>query len=67
MHYLYLVKSKLYSYGKHIVSHDAAVHEYSIGLSRVEVARNLAINFTIAPDVALIDGIDATRNILNLC
>jgi hypothetical protein len=66
-HYLYLVKSKSYSYGKHIVPHDAAVHEYSTGLSRVEVARNLGINFTIAPDVALIDGIDATRNILNRC
>jgi hypothetical protein len=66
-HYLHLVKNKSYSYGKHIVPHDAAVHEYSTGLSRVEVARNLGINFTIAPDVALIDGIDATRNVLNRC
>ena len=37
------------------------------GLSRVEVARNHGINFTIAPDVALIDGIDAIRNVLNRC
>jgi hypothetical protein len=66
-HYLQLVKNKPYSYGKHIVPHDAAVHEYSTGLSRVEVARNQGIPFTIAPDIALIEGIDAVRNILNRC
>lgn len=66
-HYLQLVKSKPYTYGKHIVPHDAAVHEYSTGLSRVEVARNHGIAFTITPDIALIEGIDAVRNILNRC
>jgi hypothetical protein len=66
-HYLQLVKSKPYTYGKHIVPHDAAVHEYSTGLSRVEVARNHGIAFTIAPDLALIDGINAARNLLNRC
>jgi hypothetical protein len=66
-HYLQLIKSKLYSYGKHIVPHDAAVHEYSTGLSRVEVARSHGVIFTIAPDIALIEGIDAVRNILNRC
>ena len=66
-HYLHLVKSKPYTYGKHIVPHDAAAHEYSTGLSRIEVARNHGIAFTIAPDLALIDGIDAARNLLNRC
>lgn len=66
-HYLQLIKSKSYSYGKHMVPHDAAVHEYSTGLSRVEVARNHGVIFTIAPDIALIEGIDACRNILNRC
>lgn len=66
-HYLHIVKSKPYTYGKHIVPHDAAVHEYSTGLSRVEVARNHGIAFAIAPDLALIDGIDAARNLLNRC
>lgn len=47
--------------------HDAAVHEYSSGLSRVEVARNHGIPFTIAPDIGLVEGIDAVRNILNRC
>jgi len=36
-------------------------------LSRVEVARNHGVAFTIAPDIALIDGTDATRNLLNRC
>jgi hypothetical protein len=66
-HYLQLVKNKPYTYGKHITPHDAAVHEYSTGLSRVEVARNQGISFTIAPDIGLIEGIDAVRNILNRC
>jgi phage terminase large subunit len=42
-HYLHIVKSKPYTYGKHIVPHDAAAHEYSTGLSRIEVARNHGI------------------------
>lgn len=66
-HYLHIVKSKLYTYGKHIVPHDAAAHEYSTGLSRIEVAKNHGIAFTIAPDLALIDGINAARNLLNRC
>lgn len=47
--------------------HDAAVHEYSTGLSRVEIARKHGVPFTIAPDITLIEGIDAVRNILNRC
>ena len=39
-HYLQYLKSKPYTYAKHLVPHDAAVHEYSTGLARVEVARN---------------------------
>jgi hypothetical protein len=61
-HYLQLVKSKSYTYSKHIAPHDAAVHEYSTKVSRVEVARNHGIVFTIAPDIALIEGIDAVSN-----
>lgn len=66
-HYLKLVKDKPYSYGKHFAPHDIAVHEYIHGSSRVEVAREHGINFTQAPKLPLIEGIDAVRNILNLC
>lgn len=67
IHYLQHLKSKSYTYGKHLVPHDAAVHEYSTGLSRVEVARNHGILFTIVPDIGVNEGIDAVRNILNRC
>lgn len=66
-HYLQHLKSKPYIYGKHLVPHDAAVHEYSTGLSRVEVARNHAIHFTVVSDIGVNEGIDAVRNMLNRC
>lgn len=66
-HYLQYLKSKPYTYGKHLAPHDAAVHEYSTGLSRVEVARNHGIHFTVVQDIGVNEGIDATRNILNRC
>jgi hypothetical protein len=66
-HYLQYLKSKPYTYGKHLVPHDAAVHEYSTGLSRVAVARNHGIHFTVVPDISINEGIDAARNILNRC
>lgn len=66
-HYLHYLKSKPYTYGKHLVPHDAAVHEYSTGLSRVEVARNHGVIFTIVPDIGINEGIDAARNILPRC
>lgn len=66
-HYLHYLKSKPYSYGKHLVPHDAAAHEYSTGLSRVEVARNHGISFTVVADIGLNEGIDAARNILHRC
>ncbi len=66
-HYLQYIKSKPYTYDKHLVPHDAAVHEYSTGLSWVEVARNHGITFTLVADIGVNEGIDAARNILNRC
>ena len=66
-HYLQYLKNKPYIHGKHLVPHDAAVHEYSTGLSRVEVAKNHGINFTVVPDIGINEGIDAVRNLLNRC
>ncbi|MEI8329710.1 MAG: terminase [Chlamydiia bacterium] len=66
-HYLQYLKSKPYTYAKHLVPHDAAVHEYSTGLSRVEVARNHGTHFTVVSDIGINEGIDAVRNILNRC
>ncbi len=66
-YYIQYLKSKPYVYGKHLVPHDAAVHEYSTGLSRIEVARSHGINLTLAPDIGVNEGIDAVRNLLIRC
>jgi hypothetical protein len=52
-HYLQYLKNKPYTYGRHLVPHDAAVHEYATGLSRVEVARNHGVLFTITPEIGM--------------
>jgi hypothetical protein len=66
-HYIQYVKSRPYTYGKHLVPHDAVVHEYSTGLSRVEVAKKHGINFTVVADIGVNEGIDAARNLLIRC
>lgn len=56
-HYLQYLKSRPYSYGKHLVPHDAAVHEFSTGLTRVEITKSHGINFTVVPDIGLNEGL----------
>jgi hypothetical protein len=66
-HYIQYVKNRPYAYGKHLVPHDAVVHEYSTGLSRVEVAKKHGINFRVVTDIGVNEGIDAARNLLIRC
>lgn len=61
-HYVKVIQSKPYVYGKHIAPHDIQVKEWGTGMTRLEKARQLGINFTIAPDVGLMDGIEAVRS-----
>ncbi len=65
--YLQFLKSKKYNYGTHLVPHDAGVHEYSSGLSRMEVAKNLGVTFTKVTDISIDEGIDAVRKTLDKC
>lgn len=60
-HYVKVVESKPYSYGKHIAPHDIQVREWGTGITRIEKARQLGINFTVANDVSVVDGIEAVR------
>jgi hypothetical protein len=62
-HYAKILGEKPYAYGKHIAPHDIRVREFGAtgGMSRLERARNLGINFTIAPGVSIDDGIEAVR------
>lgn len=59
--YIHYVKSRPYIYGEHIAPHDINVHEFSTGLTRLEVAKNLGFHYTIADKINPIEGIDAVR------
>ncbi len=60
-HYIQLLQSKPYVYGSHMAPHDIRVRELGTGLSRLEVARKLGIQFTVCPSLSLADGINALR------
>ena len=66
-HWLGILKSKPYVYGKHIAPHDIMVHEYSTGMTRQAAARKMGFNFLPAQKVDIIPGIDAVRNMLSRC
>lgn len=63
--YLKLLKTKDYIWGKHLVPHDAAHHEYGSGLTRIETARKNGFHFTLSHDILRDEGIDAVRHMFN--
>ena len=75
-HYARILKDKNYVYGDHYMPHDAAQREFGgdteFAKSRKETAENLGINPIIivkrARDTqAVMDGIEAVRNMLSQC
>lgn len=63
-HYAKVLEQKPYKYGKHIAPHDIAVKEFGSGMTRIEKARQLGINFTIASNISIEDGIETVRSTL---
>jgi hypothetical protein len=61
-HYAKILTQKDYQYGKHIAPHDIAVQELGSGITRIEKAKQLGINFTIAPSCSIEDGIETVRS-----
>lgn len=65
-HYVKVLESKaateFYSYSKHFAPHDMRVQEFGSGITRLEKARQLGINFTMAGEVSILDGIEAVRS-----
>lgn len=53
--------------GQHYAPHDIAVRELGTGVSRLESARKMGINFRVAPKLSIEDGIHAVRQILPKC
>lgn len=64
-HYAKILESKDYLYGKHFAPHDIAVRELSTGLSRIEAAKKLGIDFTILPNLPIDDGIECVKAALS--
>lgn len=63
-HYVGVINSKPYSYGKHIAPHDIKVKEFGSGMTRLEKASQLGIKFIVAPDLSIMDGIESVRSSL---
>lgn len=65
--YIKVIKNKPYVIERVFAPHDASSHELGSGLTRVQIARNLGLEFTVIPRLGLQEGIDAVRNLLNRC
>lgn len=63
-YYVKELQNKSYVYGDHYAPHDIKIREYGSGLSRIETARGLGINFKITPKLSIEDGINAARILL---
>jgi phage terminase large subunit len=64
-HYAKVLTDKPYVYGAHVAPHDIEVRELGSGQSRLEIAKQLGINFEIAPKLSIEDGINAARQRFN--
>ena len=53
-----------YAITRWIAPHDIAVRELGTGRSRIEVARELGMDFDMSTQMSLADGIEATRSVL---
>lgn len=56
-----ILRDKEYVYSRHFAPHDIKVRELGSGKSRLEIARELGINFDIVPQMDVDDGINAGR------
>jgi phage terminase large subunit len=61
------LQKKGYVYGDHFAPFDIQVKELGSGISRLETAKSLGINFKVVPQLSIDDGIQAVRLMLNKC
>lgn len=55
------VKGKPYSYARHFAPHDIKQREYTHGRSRLSIARDAGIDFTVTKNLTVDDGINAGK------
>ena len=53
--------------GRHFAPHDIEVKEIGTGKTRLEIAADLGIRFNVLPRLPFIDGIEASRLIMDRC
>lgn len=67
-HYIKVMEQKAnaqgWVWGRHFAPHDIAVKEFGSGMTRIEKAKQLGINFTITPNISIEDGIESLRSAL---
>jgi phage terminase large subunit len=63
-YYAKILQDKKYVYGNHYAPGDIKVREIGTGITRMGVAAELGIKFTVASDVGVADGIHAVRNLI---
>lgn len=66
-HYASILQRKPYVYGDHWAPHDIRVRELGSGLSRIDTARSLGLNFRVCTQMSLQDGIHAVRMMMPNC
>lgn len=64
-HYAQVLQDRGYVYAYHWAPHDIQVRELGTGVSRLETAKKLGINFRIVRNVSIEDGINAGRMVFN--
>ncbi len=65
-HYARIIKERDYNYGTHYAPHDIRVRELASGArTRLEIARDLGLNFSIVPDLSVYEGIELTRSLMH--
>lgn len=63
--YVNLLKSKPYTYAEHFAPHDIQHREFSTGKSRLEMASDLGIYFSVVRKHPIDDGINCVRAMFN--
>ena len=60
-HYCKEVLSRDYIYNAHVAPHDIKVQEFGTGATRIDIAARMGIDFTVADNLSIMDGIEAVR------
>jgi hypothetical protein len=66
-HYKKMLDEKGYLYGGHYAPHDISQRELATGMSRLDAARDIGINFERVPAAQVSAGIEALRGLLSRC